>query len=131
MTKYFLAIDYGEKKCGLAIADEETKIATAYKIIETQELLREIERINQKSPIEKIIIGIFEAGKVFENKKRIGRISEQIKNKTELKIEFQDEIFSTKLAQENLKQLNNSTKIGQDDAEAARIILQSWLDKKN
>jgi len=47
-----------------------------------------------------------------------------------IKIEFQSEIFSTQMAERNLKE-KGAKKIKRfDDQEAARIILQSWLDKK-
>lgn len=130
MAKYFLAVDYGDKKCGLAIADDETKIASSYKIIETVGLLEEIKKINEENPVKKIILGNFKLNEIFENKKQIEKIAHRIEKEEKIKIGFQDEIFSTKIAQDNLKELNKKNISGQDDAEAARIILQSWLDKK-
>jgi RNase H-fold protein (predicted Holliday junction resolvase) len=45
-----------------------------------------------------------------------------------LTVHFEQEAFSSLMAQENLKQFKKKG-IMQDNAEAARIILQSWLDK--
>jgi RNase H-fold protein (predicted Holliday junction resolvase) len=47
-----------------------------------------------------------------------------------MKIEYQEEMFTTKQAQRNLieKGVKGIKKF--DDQEAARIILQGWLDKK-
>jgi RNase H-fold protein (predicted Holliday junction resolvase) len=38
-------------------------------------------------------------------------------------------MFTTKMAQENIKKRGEKNISKMDDQEAARIILQSWLDK--
>jgi RNase H-fold protein (predicted Holliday junction resolvase) len=44
-------------------------------------------------------------------------------------VAYQDEMFTTKMAQENIKARGGRNIAAADDQEAARIILQSWLDK--
>jgi RNase H-fold protein (predicted Holliday junction resolvase) len=47
-----------------------------------------------------------------------------------IRVAYQDEMFTTKLAQQTLI-LRGEKHVGKkDDAEAARIILQQWLDRK-
>jgi len=46
-----------------------------------------------------------------------------------VQVKYQEEMFSTKMAQDSLKE-KGAKKIKElDNQEAARIILQSWLDK--
>lgn len=131
MGKYFLAIDYGEKKCGLALADEENKIATAYKNILTLELFFVLDKIMKENEVARIIVGNFrEMGKsiLLKNGKK-EKIVQQLKNRYNIKIEFEDESFTSRMAQEKLKETTKKNISQKDDAEAAQIILQSWLDK--
>jgi len=116
----FLGIDFGKAKIGLAIADSETKIAFGYGVLRNdKKIFEEIKEIAEKEGIGKIIVG--SEGKKF---------GELLKSKLKIPVEFQSEIFSTQLAERGLKE-KGARKIKRfDDREAARIILQSWLEKK-
>ena len=46
-----------------------------------------------------------------------------------IRIEYQNEMFTTKMAQANLIERGVKHVSLHDDEEAARIILQEWLDK--
>ncbi len=130
MEKYFLAIDYGEKKCGLALAENENKIATAYKIIPTALLVDEIRKISEQRDFAGFIIGKFGAYSLYQSKHngKIKNLAQELNELFGAEVFFQDEVFSSKLAQKNLVKAKKSA--SQDDAESARIILQDWLDKK-
>ncbi|MFO7807086.1 MAG: RuvX/YqgF family protein [Candidatus Moraniibacteriota bacterium] len=121
---YYIGIDWGAKDCGLAWADEETKIATAYKQIDKEELLNEISKVKDEFGISRVIFGVNSEKDKHKRKK----ILSEIKN-LNLKVEFENEAFSTLLAQVNLIESKKKMVSKFDDAEAARIILQSWLDK--
>ena len=47
----------------------------------------------------------------------------------EIAIAYQDEMFTTKMAQHNLIERGMKNVSKHDDEEAARIILQEWLDR--
>jgi len=47
-----------------------------------------------------------------------------------VRIEYQDEMFTTKMASANLREHGIRNIARFDDQEAARIILQEWLDRK-
>jgi len=129
-TKYYLGVDYGEAKCGLAIADSETRIAFAYGTIKNdKKLLQNILAIINEENIAQVIIG---APKRMRDNKIIyagEKLGEQLEKKN-IKISYQDEIYSTKIARENLKEKGLRDINRFDDAEAARIILDSFLQKK-
>ncbi|HRY82644.1 MAG TPA: Holliday junction resolvase RuvX [Candidatus Moranbacteria bacterium] len=129
---HILGIDFGEAKVGLALADFETKIAFAYNTLENDKnFLENLLKIIQKENISKIIIGV----PSYINKKEVvyegEKLGEMIKKSLpKMEIEYQNEMFTTKMAQANLiaKKVKGVKRF--DDQEAARIILQSWLDKK-
>jgi putative Holliday junction resolvase len=131
-TKHYLAIDYGKSKVGLALADSETKIAFAYKTLENdKDLFQKLAEIIEEESVKVVVIGI----PSYINKEEIEYDGEALGKKLKellpfVEIEFQNEMFTTKMAQENLieKGVKGIKKF--DDQEAARIILQSWLDKK-
>lgn len=116
---HFLGVDFGKAKIGLAIADSETKIAFGYGVLrKDKNIFEKIQKIVEKEEIGKIVVG--SEGEKF---------GETLKKKLKIPVEFQSEIYSTQLAERALKE-KGAKKIKRfDDREAARIILQSWLDK--
>lgn len=132
MLGKYLGIDFGKTKIGLAMADSETKIAFGYGTIENnKKLLENLAEIIAKENIEKIIIGL--PSHTLKNKEKSAEkaLGKLLRNNIGVTIEYAEEMFTTKMAQANLKEtgLKNIGKI--DDKEAARIILQSWMDKKS
>ena len=53
-----LAIDYGTKRCGIAVTDELKLIASALATVETTELLDFLQKYCQAEPVERIIVGL-------------------------------------------------------------------------
>lgn len=127
---HILAIDFGTAKVGLAMADSETKIAFVYATLKNDKnFLENLFKVIEKENISQIVIGIPR----YVNKKEnngTSKLGKSIKKELpKVEIFYQDEMFSTKMAQANLlsKGMKNVGKI--DDSESAKIILQSWLDK--
>ncbi len=134
-TSNILGVDYGESKVGLAIADNETRIAFAYATLTNDKnIIRKIAKIAEKENIKKIIIGNpesrgFTSTITVEVKPRLDKFCKLLKKELGAPIEFQSEIYSTKLAERKLKEKGARGIKKYDDQEAARIILQSWLDR--
>lgn len=120
----YLGIDYGEKCLGLAKAAGETKIATPFKTISNngQSVLNELADIVKAEVIGKIIVGVpvsFDGNKNdFANK--IVEFSEDLEARTGIEVKTVNEVFSSKMAGENSKNINESS---------AAIILQTYLDQ--
>ena len=53
-----LAIDYGKKRCGLAVSDPLQIIATGLATVETRELLAYLRTYFFKEEVEKVLIGM-------------------------------------------------------------------------
>ena len=104
---YYLGIDWGLNKTGLAIADNELRIATVLGEVKTGELVGEIEKLKLEYDLDKIIFGGLEFGDNFEsaNDKNIDiqkeKCLEELKS-LNVKIEIAEEMLSTKMAQQNL-----------------------------
>ena len=141
-TGAYLGIDYGESKVGLAIADEETKMAFAFGIlVNDKSLYVKLKEIISQEDIETVVIGL----PSNVNREETEYTSDRVKDTTvshaarkfakklaeiaDVKIAFHDEMFTTKMAKANLIERGDRNVGKHDDAEAARIILQEWLDR--
>lgn len=125
----YLGIDWGDRKIGLAVAEEETRMAFGLQtILNDASLWQNLEKIIQSHSIEKIVIGISKHQIQNDNSQKIKLFAQELENKFGKAIFFTEEMFSTREAQNNLKQAEVKN-IGQkDDVESARILLQSYLD---
>lgn len=129
-SEKILALDYGKSKVGLAWADGETKIAFAWKTLENnKDFFQNLAEAIEKENIKKIIIGIPTHVNIKKKEYEVKEIGKRILELMPLlEVEYQDEMFTTKIAQANLIQKGVKRIKKYDDQEAARIILQAWLD---
>ncbi len=132
-----LSIDHGDKKTGLAISDEDEKLASRFLTVENKSLnnlIREIKKIILEKNISKIILGI-PVGFKGESAQTINikGFSAKLSENTDVPVLEVNEIFTSKMAEENLRKAGvkseNIKKV--IDQEAARIILQDYLNKKH
>ncbi len=135
-----LAIDFGTKKCGIAISDPLKIIAQPHSIIfyenkDFNYLINELKKItNEFKPIEKIIVGITK--NIDGSISNIGKITmkfvECLKNEfKDIQIILFDEKYTTKASQEIMKEMNLSIKDKKNkkDAIAAQKILEEYMSK--
>ncbi|KPJ70484.1 hypothetical protein AMJ51_01730 [Microgenomates bacterium DG_75] len=123
-----LGIDFGLAKIGLAIADDG--LAQPLGVVKNgQPALAKIARLVGQEQIEKIVIGVSE-GKIGQKTRKYG---EWLKTMTGVKVVFQDETLTTKEAIAKMIEAGKKKKYRQEkeDAFAAAIILQAYLDKLN
>lgn len=129
-TSRILGIDYGEADVGLAVADTETRIASRYKTLKNdKDFLQNLAEIIERENTSVVVIGIpshVNRKEVVYKGEKLGKF---LKEKLGVRIEYQDEMFTTKMAQDNLIRKGIKKIKRFDDQEAARIILQDWLDK--
>ncbi|HEU4719353.1 MAG TPA: Holliday junction resolvase RuvX [Bacteroidia bacterium] len=52
-----LAIDYGQKRCGIAVTDTQQIIATGLTTVQTHELMKFLEDYFQKETVETVVVG--------------------------------------------------------------------------
>mgnify|MGYP001157985300 CR=1 FL=1 len=142
----FLGIDYGSKRVGLSLSDEEGSFAFPYKIIKNDlGLVDTVHNICGEEEVSAIVIGESHNSE-GERNKIMGSVEEfkhNLEGELELPIYFEKEFMTTVHARELLKQtghagkeINNAKKVVKDkqeqaDASAAALILQRYLDRKN
>lgn len=130
--KTLLGIDYGAKKIGLAIAPKNSSLAVPFCVLREKNettAISELKKICEEEDVEKIIIGIPESFWTGEKSERqvkpVREFIKKLEQSTSLPIEEINERLSSKEAQRLL--------VGQpkdmEDAVAAMIILQSYLDR--
>ncbi|MFA6513687.1 MAG: Holliday junction resolvase RuvX [Patescibacteria group bacterium] len=124
MEKY-LGVDWGEKRIGLALAEEETKIATPFKTVAK---MAEVLAVIKEEEINTIIIGSPKkmSGEEANSPKWLDFVA-RLEKQTDCRIIFLDERLSSLAADALIG--NKKTKANRDEI-AATIILQSYLDEK-
>lgn len=121
-----LAIDYGKRWIGLAISDDERRMAFAYKTLENNnKLFSALNEIVKKEDIYKIVIGL-PLNKEMKSTKQTTEVenwAQDLVKKVELPIDFENEIFTSKAA--------DKLGVKNQHAAAAAIFLQDYLDRQN
>lgn len=124
----YLAVDYGTKRIGIATSDDGGTMAFPLRVIpNSKKLITEIEAICRAEHIEAIVVG--ESHNLQNKPNLIMRdiipFVEALKEKIGLPVEFMTEVFSS---QEAARMTGSNTT---NDASAAAIVLQSYLDREN
>ncbi len=133
MNMYYIGIDWGLNRTGLAIADDELKIATVLGEVETNNLIEKIKELQLEYDFSKVVFGNLSQSGQFAGKE--DDIIKEQKNKLLTKIKdlgveviLAEEMLSTKMAQQNLLERGQKMVSKKDNGESAKIILQGWLD---
>lgn len=124
-----MGIDWGQKKIGVAIADSETRIAVSLKTLPNDKnLLDSFANIIEEHAVREIVIGIpshVNRECVEYGGEKLGNI---LADRFHLSIRYENEMFTTKMARASLIEQGIHGRLDdQDDREAARIILESFL----
>ncbi|NCP77250.1 Holliday junction resolvase RuvX [Candidatus Gracilibacteria bacterium] len=124
-----LAIDYGTKKIGLAVAVEE--IAFPVAIIATKEVFSYLPKIVKERGVDTIIIGIANHmdGSVSDQATRTRKFQQKLRNLLPKDIKYieWDERLTTFEAKNSMDPFGKDPRKAIDDV-AASIFLQSYLD---
>jgi len=127
-----LGIDYGERKVGIAVGDTESRIASPWMILDNQghgELLKQIKLVVENEGVERVVIGIpRDTRDLTQESKQAAAVRTFISDLRSINIPVDEvnEMFTTAEAQHSM---HASGSKAEDDAVAAAILLQSYLDK--
>jgi putative holliday junction resolvase len=132
-----LAIDYGEKRSGLAETDDMQIIASGLTGIMTSNLIPFLEKYISENSVEKIIIGlpIRLNGELSEVENSIQKLIKNIATIfPNIPIERVDERYTSKIASYYISLSGKNKKNRENkhllDEVSATLILQNYLDKK-
>jgi len=132
----YLAIDYGDKRTGLAICDPAETIASPLTVIHGQkELPKKIADIVETENVEAIVLGLplNMDGSTGPQAELVFKFADRLKAHLDIPIHFQDERLSSFSAEEKLSrtEFTRKKKKKRLDAIAAAEILQAFLDNKH
>ncbi|HUF36904.1 MAG TPA: Holliday junction resolvase RuvX [Anaerolineales bacterium] len=130
-----LAVDPGEKRLGVAISDPTGTIATPNTVLQHRSKTADAERIIAlavEACCECIVVGIAldPDGGETESSRRARNLAAEIRKRSDLEVVLWDEAGSTRAARAAAIEIGAPRKKrrGHLDAQAAAVILQSYLD---
>jgi len=133
----FMAVDYGEKRVGLAISDELGMIASPAGFIARRagkrppiaEIIRRAESLEARG----FVIGLPLDGDGNETQwtAEVRRVGDEIAKRTSLPVHYRDERFTTSASLRAIREMEGSTRgrKGDVDAMAAAALLQNALNQ--
>jgi len=136
-TARILAIDFGKKRCGIAVTDELQIIASGLTTVNTPDIIPFLKKYFSQEKVEKVIIG--------DPKQKDGNPSEGAVYVNAFVVEFEktfplipiervDERYTSKMAFQSMIESGLSKKKRQNkaliDEIAATLILQEYLNRK-
>jgi len=127
----YLGIDWGMKKIGIAIGDDETRIASPAMTLHFHslgEVEKKIKELIELDEIKKIVIG---EPTGLSGQEKVSEEFDEFKKVVEscgAEVVYEDERMTTKLAQVLQRDLAGSGKV-EDDEIAAMAILQAYFER--
>lgn len=123
--KIYLGVDWGKSRIGLAMADSETRIATAYGTVATAD---ELIVVAEKEQADTIVIGAPHSlvDKDYPLSAEFSAFVDDLREKLPIAIELFDERLSSKAA--DALSGGKKDKASRDEL-SAMIILQDYLDR--
>ena len=128
--KSILALDVGDRRVGVALADSQIKIAVPYGYLErSDKIIQQITELMLDHDVDTLVIG-YPRNQSGEATKQTESVEQFAKELAEIEIDadlvFQDESLSSVEAERRLGRVKDK---GEIDAEAASIILQDYLEQ--
>ncbi len=132
-----MAIDYGKKRCGIAVTDDMQIIASGLETIETRDIFEFLKKYFVENQVDSIVVGLPTdlKGNLSEVETEILKFLECFKSEfPEVEIHRFDERFTSKMASFFISQSGKSKKKREEkgliDKVSATIILQNFLEQK-
>jgi len=132
-----LAIDYGTKRCGIAVTDNLQLIATGLTTVHTQEIFNFVNQYIEKEEVSEVLIGNPKKldNSPSENAQHVvGFVRKLSKLYPKMKIALLDERFTSVMALDAMISAGSTKKQrknkGTLDKISATILLQNYLDAK-
>ncbi len=132
-----LAIDYGQKRVGLAVTDELRIIATALTTVHSKDVIRFLKDYLQTEKVDCFVVGEPRQmnNMISDSAKFIEPFVKKLKKEfPDISVERYDELFTSKIAVQTMISAGLKKKDRQNketvDKISAVLILQSYLDSE-
>ncbi len=129
-----LGLDVGDKRTGVALSDPGGILASPFTIIDCEDDMAGIDAIIdivERQEVGQIIVGlpISMDGSLSEQAEKVKAFTRKLSGHTEVPVEFRDERLTTVEARRLMHEVKRARKKVRDDAVAAALILQRYLDE--
>lgn len=132
-----MSIDFGRKRCGIAVTDTLRIIANGLTTVATGELIEFVKRYMSTEPVDRVIVGYPTTlrGEPSESVKYLTPVINRLRKEiAPVEIEFIDERFTSALAHRamldgGMKKMNRRNREIVDEISAS-IILNDYLQSK-
>jgi putative Holliday junction resolvase len=132
-----LSIDYGKKRTGIAVSDPLQIIANGLTTVETSRIFDFLDEYLQKEEVSCIVVGLPKQmnNEPSENMKRVEPFVNRLRKLyPQITVEYWDERFSSKMAQQAMRDAGLKKKDRQNkelvDEISAAIILQGYMERR-
>lgn len=132
-----MAVDYGKKRCGIAVTDDMQIIASGLETVETQHVFQFCNGYFAENSVEAIVVGLPTdlKGKLSEIETEISGFIEKFKTQFPgIEVHRFDERFTSKMASFYISQSGKNKKKREEkgliDKVSATLILQNFLEQK-
>ena len=132
-----LSIDYGKKRTGIAVSDQLQIIANGLTTVETSGIFDFLNDYLQREEVSCIVVGLPKQmnNEPSENMKRIEPFVNRLRKLyPQIPVEYWDERFTSKMAQQTMRDAGLKMKERQNkelvDDISATIILQGYMERK-
>ena len=132
-----LAVDYGEKRIGLAISDELGITASPLMTLvrrSDEETVRQIAQLASKLRVAQIVVGLPRRTDTQEGEmeRKVKAFAEKLRQKVSVPVVLFDERFTTRIAEQVLLEADLSRRKRKQvrDRLSAVILLLSYLDSQ-
>jgi putative Holliday junction resolvase len=132
-----LAVDYGEKRIGLAVSDELGITASPLMTLARRsddETVRQIAQLASKLRVTQIVVGLPRRTDTQEGEmeRKVKAFAEKLRQAVSVPVVLFDERFTTRIAEQVLLEADLSRRKRRQvrDRLAAVILLQSYLDSQ-
>lgn len=128
-----LAIDYGEKRLGLAMSDDQAKVAVSKGVLEglsQNKIIQQIKAFVNLESLGLIIVGLPTGmdGAPTAWTEEVKRFAEKLRSHLTIPVQMVDERLTTQMAKKLLVETGKTKQ--KKDQVAAQIFLQDYLDQQ-
>ena len=132
MTPTIVALDVGERRIGVALANMEARMASPLMTLDRQEYSDIYARIKQlitEHNVQTVVVGLPRGmqGQETQQTASTREFARELEDLCNVTVQFQDEAGTSLLAKEELNTLKKNYDKGDVDKLAATYILRDWL----
>lgn len=128
-----LALDVGEKRIGVAVADSSVNIARPLMTLEVDgSEMQRIAKLIDEEKADTVVIGYprNQSGSPTAQTSFVEEFAKRLGEVTDIGLIFQDESLTSVLAEERLRSYGKAYSKSDIDAQAATLILQDYLEAR-